>query len=195
MRIDLIPIGKNPPDDLNVIIEVPTGGEPVKYEFDKASGALFVDRILHTPMRYPANYGFVPHTLSPDGDPLDALVDRALAVHPGLRRARAADRGAEPGGRGRRRREARLRAGRHDVSPITRTSASATTCPRSCSSRSSTSSPTTRTWRRRSGCASAPGATRDEARRITLEAIERYNAAKDDGEEPHEQDDSPGARD
>ena len=67
MRIDLIPVGDNPPESLNVIIEVPTGGEPVKYEFDKASGALFVDRILHTPMRYPANYGFVPHTLSPDG--------------------------------------------------------------------------------------------------------------------------------
>ena len=74
MQIDLIPIGDNPPESLNVIIEVPSGGEPVKYEFDKASGALFVDRILHTPMRYPANYGFVPHTLSPDGDPLDALV-------------------------------------------------------------------------------------------------------------------------
>ena len=74
MRIDRIPTGVNPPHDLNVIIEVPTGGEPVKYEFDKDSGALFVDRILHTPMRYPANYGFVPHTLSPDGDPLDALV-------------------------------------------------------------------------------------------------------------------------
>ena len=74
MRIDMIPTGDNPPESLNVIIEVPVGGEPVKYEFDKASGALFVDRILHTPMRYPANYGFVPHTLSPDGDPLDALV-------------------------------------------------------------------------------------------------------------------------
>ena len=74
MRIDKIPTGDNPPESLNVIIEVPTGGEPVKYEFDKESGALFVDRILHTPMRYPANYGFVPHTLSPDGDPLDALV-------------------------------------------------------------------------------------------------------------------------
>jgi len=74
MRIDLIPAGDNPPDELNVLIEVPIGGEPVKYEFDKASGALFVDRILHTPMRYPANYGFVPHTLGEDGDPLDALV-------------------------------------------------------------------------------------------------------------------------
>lgn len=83
MRIDLIPVGDDPPNSLNVIIEVPTGGEPVKYEFDKASGALFVDRILHTPMRYPANYGFVPHTLSPDGDPLDALVIARSPFVPG----------------------------------------------------------------------------------------------------------------
>ena len=74
MNIDLIPIGDDPPNTINVVIEVPVGGEPVKYEFDKKSGALFVDRILHTAMRYPANYGFVPHTLSFDGDPIDALV-------------------------------------------------------------------------------------------------------------------------
>jgi inorganic pyrophosphatase len=83
MRIDMIPVGDNVPDNLNVIIEVSLGGEPVKYEFDKASGALFVDRILHTPMRYPANYGFVPHTLSPDGDPLDALVIARSPFVPG----------------------------------------------------------------------------------------------------------------
>ena len=83
MNIDLIPVGDNPPHLLNVIIEVPVGGEPVKYEFDKKSGALFVDRILHTPMRYPANYGFVPHTLSPDGDPLDALVVARSPFIPG----------------------------------------------------------------------------------------------------------------
>src|SRR6476469_7495279 len=83
MRIEYIPTGDNPPESLNVIIEVPTGGEPVKYEFDKQSGALFVDRILHTPMRYPANYGFVPHTLSPDGDPLDALVVARSPFIPG----------------------------------------------------------------------------------------------------------------
>ena len=83
MNIDLIPTGKTPPDNLNVIIEVPLGGEPVKYEFDKSSGALFVDRILHTPMRYPANYGFIPHTLSPDGDPLDALVISRTPFIPG----------------------------------------------------------------------------------------------------------------
>ncbi len=83
MRIEQIPTGDNPPESLNVIIEVPVGGEPVKYEFDKDSGALFVDRILHTPMRYPANYGFVPHTLSPDGDPLDALVVARSPFIPG----------------------------------------------------------------------------------------------------------------
>ena len=74
MNIDRIPIGIAPPHDLNVVIEIPAGSEPVKYEIDKRSGALFVDRIMHTAMRYPANYGFIPHTLSDDGDPLDALV-------------------------------------------------------------------------------------------------------------------------
>ena len=83
MNLDLIPIGDDPPNNVNVVIEVPVGGEPVKYEFDKKSGALFVDRILHTPMRYPANYGFVPHTLSPDGDPIDALVVARSPFIPG----------------------------------------------------------------------------------------------------------------
>ncbi|SER22421.1 inorganic pyrophosphatase [Faunimonas pinastri] len=83
MRIEAIPIGKNPPEDINVIIEVPVGGEPIKYEMDKESGALFVDRFLYTPMRYPANYGFVPHTLSDDGDPIDVLVTSTRALVPG----------------------------------------------------------------------------------------------------------------
>ena len=83
MRIDAIPIGNNPPYDINVIIEVPLGGEPIKYEMDKASGTLFVDRFLYTPMRYPGNYGFVPHTLSADGDPIDVLVFNTRAIVPG----------------------------------------------------------------------------------------------------------------
>jgi inorganic pyrophosphatase len=83
MRIDAIPIGNNPPDDVNVIIEVPVGGEPIKYEMDKAAGTLFVDRFLHTSMRYPGNYGFVPHTLSGDGDPIDVLVCNTRALVPG----------------------------------------------------------------------------------------------------------------
>lgn len=83
MRIDAISSGENPPHEINVIIEVPVGGEPIKYELDKASGTLFVDRFLYTPMRYPGNYGFVPHTLSADGDPIDVLVCNTRAIVPG----------------------------------------------------------------------------------------------------------------
>ncbi len=83
MNIDQIPVGINAPEDINVIIEVPIGGEPIKYELDKKSGALFVDRFLYTPMRYPGNYGFVPHTLSEDGDPTDVLVCNTRAIVPG----------------------------------------------------------------------------------------------------------------
>jgi inorganic pyrophosphatase len=83
MRIDAIPIGINPPDDINVIVEVPIGGEPIKYELNKEAGTLFVDRFLHTPMRYPGNYGFVPHTLSEDGDPIDVLVANTRPIVPG----------------------------------------------------------------------------------------------------------------
>ena len=83
MRIDAIPIGKNPPDDMNVVIEVSVGGEPIKYELDKASGTLWVDRFLYTPMHYPGNYGFVPHTLSDDGDPVDVIVANTRAIVPG----------------------------------------------------------------------------------------------------------------
>ncbi|MBN9433476.1 MAG: inorganic diphosphatase [Bosea sp.] len=83
MRIDAVPIGKNPPHDINVIIEVPVGGEPIKYEMDKEAGALYVDRFLYTPMRYPGNYGFVPHTLCGDGDPIDVLVTNQRAIIPG----------------------------------------------------------------------------------------------------------------
>ena len=83
MNIDAISIGTNPPDDINVIIEVSVGGEPIKYEMDKASGALVVDRFLYTPMRYPGNYGFVPGTLSEDGDPIDVLVCNTRTLVPG----------------------------------------------------------------------------------------------------------------
>ena len=83
MRIDAIAIGNNPPDDVNVIVEVPIGGEPIKYEMNKEAGTLFVDRFLHTPMRYPGNYGFVPHTLSDDGDPIDVLVANTRPIMPG----------------------------------------------------------------------------------------------------------------
>ena len=79
MNLDAIAIGHNPPEDVNTVIEVPIGGEPVKYEMDKAAGTLVVDRFLYTPMRYPGNYGFVPHTLSDDGDPIDGKVAEFVA--------------------------------------------------------------------------------------------------------------------
>ena len=83
MNLDAIAIGHNPPEDVNTVIEVPIGGEPVKYEMDKAAGTLVVDRFLYTPMRYPGNYGFVPHTLSDDGDPIDVLVANTRPIIPG----------------------------------------------------------------------------------------------------------------
>ena len=83
MRLDAVSIGANPPHDVNVIIEVPIGGEPIKYEMDKHAGALVVDRFLYTAMRYPGNYGFIPHTLSGDGDPCDVVVANTRAIIPG----------------------------------------------------------------------------------------------------------------
>jgi inorganic pyrophosphatase len=83
MNLDALTVGASAPDEVNVVIEVPIGGEPIKYEFDKASGALVVDRFLYTPMRYPGNYGFIPKTLSEDGDPCDALVANSRALIPG----------------------------------------------------------------------------------------------------------------
>ena len=83
MPLHLIEAGRNAPDDINVIIEIPMDSEPVKYEVDKHSGAIFVDRILSTPMRYPCNYGYVPQTLGGDGDPLDVLVMMPMKLIPG----------------------------------------------------------------------------------------------------------------
>jgi inorganic pyrophosphatase len=83
MLINNVSIGKNPPEEVNCIIEVPIGGEPIKYEMDKDSGALVVDRFLYTSMRYPGNYGFIPHTLSDDGDPCDVIVANTRAIIPG----------------------------------------------------------------------------------------------------------------
>jgi inorganic pyrophosphatase len=83
MDLSKIPAGRKPPDDINALIEIPVGGVPVKYEIDKASGTLFVDRFQHTAMFYPGNYGFIPRTLSEDGDPLDILVIAPVPVVPG----------------------------------------------------------------------------------------------------------------
>jgi inorganic pyrophosphatase len=83
MRIEHISVGADPPNEVNVIVEVPVGGEPIKYEMDKRAGTLVVDRFLYTSMRYPGNYGFIPHTLSGDGDPLDVLIASQRAIVPG----------------------------------------------------------------------------------------------------------------
>ena len=74
MNLDRVPAGRDLPNDINVIIEIPMNGEPIKYELDKETGAMFVDRFMSTAMHYPCNYGYIPHTLSPDGDPVDVLV-------------------------------------------------------------------------------------------------------------------------
>ena len=83
MDLSKVSPGLNPPQDINVVIEVPLGGEPIKYEFDKTSGAMFVDRFLYTSMRYPCNYGFMPGTLSDDGDPVDVMVYGSRPLVPG----------------------------------------------------------------------------------------------------------------
>jgi inorganic pyrophosphatase len=83
MRLEAISVGRDPPREVNVVVEVPVGGEPIKYEMDKAAGALIVDRFLYTAMRYPGNYGFIPHTLSDDGDPCDVLIANQRGVIPG----------------------------------------------------------------------------------------------------------------
>ena len=83
MGLQRVTTGNNPPHEINVIIEIPKDAEPVKYEVDKASGAIFVDRVLSTPMRYPCNYGYVPNTLCGDGDPLDVMVIMPVPLIPG----------------------------------------------------------------------------------------------------------------
>src|SRR5690348_18288005 len=83
MDLSKVSAGRNPPKDVHAFIEIPVGAVPVKYELDKDSGLLFVDRFLHTAMFYPGNYGFIPHTLSEDGDPIDVLVVGQVPVVPG----------------------------------------------------------------------------------------------------------------
>ena len=83
MGLDRVPSGKDLPNDFNVVVEIPMHAEPIKYEVDKESGAIFVDRFLHTAMFYPGNYGFIPHTLSDDGDPCDVIVLNPTPVVPG----------------------------------------------------------------------------------------------------------------
>ena len=84
MNLDRVSSGRDIPNDFNVIIEIPAHGEPIKYEVDKATGAMFVDRFMSTAMHYPCNYGYVPHTLSDDGDPVDVLVITPIPLLTGV---------------------------------------------------------------------------------------------------------------
>ena len=84
MSLDRVPVGRDIPNDFNVVIEIPAHGEPIKYEVDKASGAMFVDRFMSTAMHYPCNYGYIPHTLSEDGDPVDVLVITPIPLITGV---------------------------------------------------------------------------------------------------------------
>ena len=83
MNLDRVSSGDNIPNQINVIIEIPAQSDPVKYELDKHTGAMFVDRFMNTAMHYPCNYGYVPHTLSKDGDPVDVLVVTTYPLIPG----------------------------------------------------------------------------------------------------------------
>jgi inorganic pyrophosphatase len=84
MSLDKVTAGKNVPEAFNVVIEIPMNGDPIKYEVDKESGAIFVDRFMSTSMHYPTNYGYVPQTLSGDGDPVDVLVITPVPLLPGV---------------------------------------------------------------------------------------------------------------
>ncbi len=150
MDITKISTGKAPPHDVNVVIEIPQGSA-VKYEVDKESGAIVVDRFLFTPMAYPAAYGFIPNTLSEDGDPADALVLVPAQVVPGAV-IRARPIGVlfmeDEFGQGR---EDHLRPARQDPSAVQGQYRTLDACPRSRSRRSSTFSPGTRIWSRANG--------------------------------------------
>jgi len=156
MDITKISAGRNPPLDLHAIIEIPVGGAPVKYEFDKASGAMFVDRFLHTAMYYPGNYGLLPQTLSQDGDPCDVLVIAPVAVSPGAV-IRCRPVGAllmeDQAGMDEKIIAVPVDA-RHPFIPA---SALTWICPKSCVNRLCTSSITIKTWNKANGLASASG--------------------------------------
>jgi inorganic pyrophosphatase len=84
MNVDRVDSGRDLANDINVVVEIPMHADPIKYEIDKETGALFVDRFVSTPMVYPCNYGYIPRTLSEDGDPVDVLVITPYALTPGV---------------------------------------------------------------------------------------------------------------
>jgi len=156
MDLSRVTAGRNPPKEIHAFIEIPFGGVPVKYELDKNSGALYVDRFLHTAMYYPGNYGFIPHTLSRDGDPCDVLVVAPVPLVPGaVVRCRPVgallmEDQAGPD-------EKVLAVPVDDLNPFYHDVSSYRTCRRSYEIKSPTSSRTTRTWKKTSGATSANG--------------------------------------
>lgn len=150
MILDRVPAGKDIPNDFNVIIEIPAAGAPIKYELDKDTGAMFVDRFMGTAMFYPANYGYVPQTLSEDGDPVDVLVVTPFPLQVGVVvrcRALGVLKMEDESGI-----DAKLVAVPVENSArCTRTCKSWKTCRNCCAPRSATSSSTTKTWKRASG--------------------------------------------
>lgn len=156
MSLDRVAPGKKLPDDFNVIIEIPMNADPVKYEVDKESGAIFVDRFMLTAMHYPCNYGYIPQTLSEDGDPADVLVLTPFPIQIGaVVRCRAIgvlEMDDESGG------DAKLLAVPIEkLYPRTATSSRTRTCRPKTSAASSISSSTTRIWKRASGSRSRVG--------------------------------------
>ena len=197
MDINAISIGPHPPKDIHVVIEIPLGGAPVKYELDKASGALRVDRFLHTAMVYPGNYGFIPHTLSADGDPCDVLVVSQVQVVPGAivrcRPAGALMMEDEAGGD---ERSSRCRSTRSLRS--IRIFAAIAICRRSCASRSRISFSTTRIWKRANGSRSSSGSTRRAPKSscsMGLRAPPRRKRGTKSREVPHQRQSSQQAAD
>ena len=187
MNLDAIPVGPNAPWDINVIVEIPQGGLPVKYEMDKDSGALFVDRFLHTAMFYPGNYGFIPHTLADDGDPCDIMVVGPTPVVPGCV-VRCRPIGAllmrdEAGGD-----EKILAVPVDSLHPFYVNVASYRQLPAILIEQIGHFFGHYKDLEKKKWVRIGTWGDRDEARRITLEAIERYDAAKAQGEEPHDHD-------
>ncbi len=132
MNLDRVDSGRDVPNDINVIIEIPFNGDPVKYEVDKATGAMFVDRFMNTAMHYPCNYGYVPHTLSEDGDPVDVLVVTPGAAHHRRSGALPAHRHAGYDGRIGPRRQNSRSAHRPALQPLRATASRRRTCPANC---------------------------------------------------------------
>ena len=129
MSLDRVPAGRDVPNDCNVVIEIPMRADPIKYEVDKETGAVFVDRFMSTAMHYPCNYGYIPQTLSDDGDPVRRARALAGSAHHRRRRALPADRHAQDGRRGRRRQQDPRGADRQAVVAVPRRASRRATCP------------------------------------------------------------------